>query len=111
MRVSNWDQTAVESWQWRYGAQRSRIDNGGLAKPTAIKNWQRRSGEAYCDREEVDERRRRRRKRNSAIDIKSNISHSAGEQKYFISNNSYHDISKYKFKYFISFYIIEKNIL
>ena len=29
-----------------------------VGRPTAIKSWQRRSGEAHCDREVVDEVRR-----------------------------------------------------
>ena len=49
--------TAIESWQWRFGEAhcdqeladegplRSKADRGGLARPSAIKSWQRRPGE------------------------------------------------------------------
>ena len=37
---------------------RSRAGRRGPARPTAIKSWQMRSGEAHCDREVVDEVRR-----------------------------------------------------
>ena len=39
----------------RRGPLRSRAGSGGPARPTAIKSWQMRSGEAHCDQELADE--------------------------------------------------------
>ena len=64
----------------RRGSLRSRAGRWSLARPTAIKSWQMRSGEE----EEEGGRTRRTSARSRASDIKSNNPHLAGGEKPFM---------------------------
>ena len=58
LRISPVEVRRITPVEVRRGPLRSRASSWGPVRPTAIKCWQKRSGEAHCDQELADEIRR-----------------------------------------------------